>query len=285
MATILDYTRQFEKYLRLRNNAQSTIEIYTGILKKMLFYFKKDPLSISPQMIGDFILTINAPKTKRQAWYTIDNFYKNVLHKPNYLKEIPLAQQKKYIPETLSTEEVFKIINSTSNLKHRALLQLIYSCALRLSEAIFLKISDIDGTRKQIHIKQSKGAKDRIIPIPEETLLLLRNYFAQYKPKEFLFNGDSTHLTYSETSVQQIFHQAKRRALIIKKVTLHSLRHSRATHLLCNGVDIKFIAEFLGHNNIKTTTDFYIHTNIIDLQNVISKADFQILGKSKMIAA
>lgn len=284
MATILDYSNKFEKYLRLRNNAQNTIEVYTGIMKLWLAHFKKDPQSITPDMIGDYILTMKSSSMMRQVYYTLNNFYDNVMLKKDYLANIPVAKREKYLPETFNQLEVIRLVNATANIKHRAILQLIYSCALRIGEAVNLKLSDIDGQRKQIHIKLSKGAKDRIIPIPEDTLVLLRNYYVQYKPQIYLFEGQFGG-QYTVRSIQQVFHQAKAKAKIYKKVTVHSLRHSRATHLLCNGVDIKFIADMLGHSNIKTTTDFYIHTDITDLQQAIQRADTLFSMQGNLLAA
>lgn len=285
MATILDYSRKFEKFLKLRNNASSTIDVYTGLLRSMLSYFKKDPISITPDMIGDWILTFKSPKTKRQAWYTIANFYGNVMGLRDYMIKIPKAKENKYIPETLNVQEVMRLIGSISNLKQRACLQLIYACGLRISEATNMRIADIDGVRLQVHIKMSKGAKDRVIPIPQDTLNVLREYYQAYKPKEFLFNGDSNHSQYSERSIQQVFHLAKHAAGIYKHVTVHSLRHSRATHLLCNGMDSALIMRFLGHSNIKTTNNFYLHTKVDDLGLAMLRADVLILNHSKQLAA
>jgi integrase/recombinase XerD len=284
MATIIDYSNKFEKYLKLRNNAPATIEMYCGIMKLWLAHFRKDPQSITPDMIGDYILTMKSSSMMRQVYYTLNNFYANVMLKKDYLEHIPVAKREKYLPETFNALEVIRLIDATANIKHRAVLQLIYSCGLRIGEAVALKIVDIDGVRKQIHIKHSKGAKDRIIPIPEETLNLLRQYFTEYKPKVYLFEGQFGG-QYTVRSIQQVFHQAKAKAKIYKKVTVHSLRHSRATHLLCNGVDIKFIADLLGHSNIKTTTDFYIHTDVTDLQQAIQRADMLFSMQHKLLAA
>lgn len=285
MATILDYTSKFEKFLRLRNNAQSTIDVYTGVVNLLLSHFRKDPSVISAEMIGDWLLTLNSSKYKRQAWYTLDNFFSNVMNMRGHMNSIPKPKQEKYIPETLNTKEVFALISCIKNLKQKAAIQLIYSCGLRIGELVNLKIKDVDGERLQIHIKLSKGAKDRVIPIPLETLNLLREYFKEYKPKEYLFNGDVGRLTYSERSVQQVFHKAKYRAGIKKHVTVHSLRHSRATHLLCNGMDSALIMRFLGHSNIKTTNDFYLHTKIDDLTSAMIRADALLQNAQKLIAA
>ena len=283
MATINDYTRAFEKHLKLRNCASSTINLYCSILKQFIGHFKKDPHSITADMIGDFILTRTATRTKRQTWYTLDNFYRDVLQMTDHLKSIPIPRQEKYIPETLNEQEVLRMINTIQNIKHRAIIQLIYACALRIGEAVNLRIADIDGQRLQLHIKQSKGAKDRVIPIPQQTLDLLREYFKQYHPKEFLFTGQDGG-RYDVRSIQQIFHRARRAARILKKVTVHTLRHSRATHLLCNGVDVVFIQKLLGHSKVETTNNFYLHTDVTDLQRAIMRADHFFIQQKELAA-
>ena len=163
------------------------------------------------------------------------------------------------LPVILSLDEVERLLNDTSNLKHRAMLSVIYSCGLRMGELLELRISDVDSKRMVIHVKQAKGKKDRIVPLSESTLDLLRTYFMEYRPKEYLFNGEAS-LQYSRSSLQNVFRQAIRRAGIQKKCTLHTLRHSFATHLLEAGVNLRYIQEFLGHNSPKTTM-IYTHVS------------------------
>lgn len=273
--TINQYSNEFARQLKLRNNSASTINTYTGILKQFLSKLHKDPRSITPRMVEDYLITLTSTKYKRQTIYTLRNFYACVLNMPTHLNTIPIPKQEKFVPNTLNINEVYRVINSVPNLKQRACIQLIYACALRIGEAVNIKVADIDGPRLQLHIRQAKGAKDRIVPVPAETMQLLRNYYKQYKPDNYLFAGQ-TGGKYDERSVQQVFKRACQTIGIKKYVTVHSLRHSRATHLVDAGVDMHFIQTFLGHANIKTTVDFYLHSSIATMQNIFANADKQI---------
>ena len=272
MASINDYVREFEKVLRLYNNRQSTIDTYTSIVKMFLLHHKKDPKVITRSQIEDYILTLNSTRHKRQCIYTLMKFYYRVLKQPDTMKDFPIPKQEKFIPEILNYSEVERLIAAIPNLKQKACMQLIYSCGLRIGEAVNIKVSDVDGQRLQLKVRQAKGGKDRLVPIPAATLHLLRSYYAQYKPAEYLFAGQM-HAQYDVRSIQQTFHRAKKAAGIRKRVTVHSLRHSRATHLIDNGVDMSMIQKFLGHSNIKTTVDFYLHTSIVTMQNIFAAAD------------
>ena len=273
--TITNYSNEFERQLRLRNNSASTINTYTSILKTFLSKVLKDPKAITPRMVEDYLLTLTSTKYKRQCIYTLRHFYYSVMNMPRYLDLIPIPKQEKYVPNILNVQEVHRLVQSIPNLKQRACIQLIYACALRIGEAINIKVADVDGAALQLHIRQAKGAKDRIVPIPAETLTMLREYYKQYKPDNYLFKGQ-IHSQYDVRSIQQTFHRAKEKAGIKKYVTVHSLRHSRATHLVDNGVDMSIIQKFLGHANIKTTTDFYLHTSIQTMQNIFATVDNRI---------
>jgi integrase/recombinase XerD len=274
--TITQYSNEFERALRLRNNSHSTITTYTSILKTFLGKIKKDPSVITPRMVEDYLLTLTSTKYKRQCIYTLRHFYFSVMNMPGYLDIIPIPKQEKYVPNILNVQEVHRLVNSISNLKQRACIQLIYACALRIGESVNIKVADVDGHKLQLHIRQAKGAKDRIVPIPAETLAMLRDYYKKYKPDIYLFAGQGGAGKYDERSIQQVFHKAKAKAGIKKQVTVHTLRHSRATHLVDNGVDMSMIQKFLGHANIKTTTDFYLHTSITTMQNIFAGADEKI---------
>ena len=163
------------------------------------------------------------------------------------------------LPIVLSLDEVENILNGTKNLKHRTMLSVIYSCGLRMGELIDLRIRDVDSKRLVIHIKKAKGDKDRVVPLSESTLDILRTYYLEYKPEEYLFNGDGA-VQYSRSSLQSVFRQAISRSGIKKKCTLHTLRHSFATHLLEAGVNLRYIQELLGHNSPKTTM-IYTHVS------------------------
>lgn len=164
------------------------------------------------------------------------------------------------IPKVFSQQDIKAMLNVCENIKHKAILTTIYSCGLRLSELTNLMIKDIDSTQMTITIRQGKGNRDRVVVLSEKLLLLLRDYFVEYKPKEYLFEGQSGG-KYSERSVQQVLKQTLAKAKINKEGSVHTLRHSYATHLIEQGTDIRFVQELLGHKNIKTTL---IYTHLTD---------------------
>lgn len=161
------------------------------------------------------------------------------------------------IPVVLSVEEVQRFLNTFTNIKHKAIFTLCYSAELRLGEILNIKTSNIDSDRMQIRIQQAKGKKDRYSLLSPKVLYLLRDYAKEYKPKEFLFEGQKGG-RYSSSSVQALMRRHRKKANIKKKATVHTLRHSFATHLLDNGTDIRFIQELLGHKHI-STTQIYTH--------------------------
>ncbi|MDD2799808.1 MAG: tyrosine-type recombinase/integrase [Bacteroidales bacterium] len=161
------------------------------------------------------------------------------------------------MPEVLSEEEVTAILKAITNIKHKALIMTIYSGGLRISELINLRVKDIDSNRMQIRVEQSKGKKDRYTLLSQKTLLILRQYFKKFKPKEWLFEGEGGGL-YADSSIYSIFKKAIGSANIKKKVSIHSLRHSFTTHLLENGTDLRYIQSLLGHSSSTTTAPIAI---------------------------
>lgn len=172
------------------------------------------------------------------------------------------------IPVVLSVQEVERLLNSFTNLKHKAIFTLIYSAGLRIGELLNLKIRDIDSDRMQIRIHQGKGQKDRYSLLSPKVLLLLREYVSEYKPKEYLFEGQFSG-KYSASSIQTLMRKHMKICGIKKKATPHTLRHSFATHLLDNGTDTRFIQELLGHKHI-STTQIYTHVSSRTLKDVQS---------------
>jgi integrase/recombinase XerD len=172
----------------------------------------------------------------------------------------------------LSKEEVKKILDAHSNLKHKAMLSMIYSCGLRRSELLNLKFSDIDSKRNIVIIRQSKGKKDRITPLSAKILDLLRRYYKEYSPKTYLFEGQEKNTQYSARSLEEVLKKSVKLASINKLVTLHWLRHSYATHLLESGTDLRYIQELLGHNSSKTT-EIYTHVSTKNIQQIKSPFD------------
>lgn len=178
-------------------------------------------------------------------------FFQTVQDRRLDIEKIHRPKKSKTLPNVLSKEEVKAILEVHGNIKHRAMLSLIYACGLRRGELLHMKISDIDSKRNIVIIRQSKGKKDRIVPLSQKILEMLRDYFRAYKPMYWLFEGQ-TGEQYSEKSLQSVLKQALKKAGIRKPATLHWLRHSYATHLLENGTDLRYIQELLGHNSSKT---------------------------------
>ena len=176
------------------------------------------------------------------------------------------------LPNVLSKEEVKKILEVPANMKHRVMLSVIYACGLRRSELLNLKPVHVDSKRQLLLIINSKGKKDRVVPLSERITVMLREYYKTYRPKEWLFEGQSPGTRYSEQSLQSVLKQALAKTGIRKPVTLHWLRHSYATHLLESGTDLRYIQEILGHKNSKTT-EIYTHVSTKSLQKIKSPFD------------
>jgi Site-specific recombinase XerD len=176
------------------------------------------------------------------------------------------------LPKFLTKSEVKKVLEATLNIKHKAILTTIYSCGLRLSELIELKISDIKTEENILLVRQGKGNKDRVVTLSSKLIELLREYYKMYKPKVYLFEG-SRGGKYSKRSVQQIMKYSVEKSGINSPATVHSLRHSYATHLLESGIDIRIIKELLGHSNIKTT-EIYTHITDVNKNKIKSPLDY-----------
>jgi len=194
-------------------------------------------------------------------------------YSPNTVRTYYIQRPKKEwnLPNVLSEKEVWQILSNTENLKHKAILSLIYSAGLRRSELINMKIEDIDSKRMYVIIRQGKGRKDRYSILSEKILELLRRYFKDYRPKKWLFEGQFGE-QYSATSVHNILKAAVKKSGIRKKVTVHTLRHCFATHLLEHGVDLRYIQELLGHRSPKTT-EIYTHITQRGLGKIKSPLD------------
>jgi integrase/recombinase XerD len=198
--------------------------------------------------------------------------YEPVLKQRGKVGDLPRMKRPEQLPCVLSREEVAKILKVTTYLKHKALLVTAYSAGLRVGEVVRLKVSDIDSKRMQIKVTAGKGAKDRYTLLSETTVTILREYFRAFKPKEWLFPGEDREDHLSERAAQEIFKDAKKKAGILKPATFHTLRHSFATHLLEDGVDMRYIQELLGHGNIRTT-ERYTHVSASALGRIKSPLD------------
>lgn len=279
---------QFKKELSLRNYAQKSIDTYCGYLGQFFNAINGKPKPFPLQCIKDFLLSIENMNSRAMYVNSIRNFYDQVLKQPLSLDDIPYPRKTSYLPQILSIQEVDRLIKSVVNLKHRAILQLMYSCGLRISEIPQIEcnknLCHIDSQRKTLLVKGAKGFKDRYVPLPVQTIILLRTYRQADAKGKWLFMGQNQQ-KYSVRSIQQIFHWAKVAAGIAKNVTPHSLRHSRITHLCEAGMDIYKLKEFAGHNNIKTT-EIYLHLSKTSLVSNTELADLIIarsLGNAELL--
>ena len=263
--------------LQLRNYSYNTIKNYRNMFTVFLKHFPNcKPSAITKEEIMQYLWD----RRNKEGWSaTMQNqiinaikfFYEEVLKKQREYYDLPRAQKPFKLPTVLSEEEVKKIFDMVENRKHKIMLFLAYSAGLRVSEIVALKLNDIDNKRMVINIRQAKGMKDRQVMLSEKILDLLRNYYKEYKPSLWLFEGVNKE-QYNVRSIQKIFFNAKQKAGIKKKGGIHSLRHSFATHLLEGGTDLRYIQSLLGHTNIKTTIK-YTHVSKKEIAKITSPFD------------
>jgi site-specific recombinase XerD len=268
---------KFKQYLRSKRYSESTINTYSEAIKSFLVFYREKPIAdITNQDVivynNDYILKNNLSASyQNQTINAIKLFFKIIHNSKMVLEELHRPKNAKKLPNVLSKEETLKLIDVTTNLKHKTLLALIYSSGLRISEAINMKITDIDSQRMLIHVKNAKGKKDRYTLLSIKVLGLLKEYYTIYKPKSFLFEGQSGE-QYSSRTAQAVLHQSAKKAGITKQISLHTLRHSFATHLLESGTDLRYIQDLLGHSSPKTTM-IYTHVSSTSLKKIINPFD------------
>lgn len=269
---------RFRHWMRSRRYSENTIDTYVDALSTFLrFFWKKELSSITNEDViyfnNKYILENKLSASfQNQVVNAIKLFFRTVEERKLDPSIIHRPKRAKVLPNVLSKEEVKAILNALTNIKHRAMLSLIYSCGLRRSELLNLKLNDIDAKRGLIVIRKAKGMKDRVVPLSGKILELLQDYFAAYKPKEWVFEGQSGKGAYDERSLASVLQQAIEKAKLDKPVTLHWLRHSYATHLLESGTDLRYIQEILGHSR-STTTEIYTHVSNKSIQRVVSPFD------------
>ncbi len=196
-------------------------------------------------------------------------YYEQVLGREKFFWDIPRPKKPLILPKVISKEKIADLINSIINLKHKTIIMLTYGCGLRVNEVVSLKVKHIDGERRMMLIERAKGKKDRLVSLSPGMLIMLREYYKKYHPKEFLFEGQFANGHLTERSIQQVMDRAKKKAGIKQDGNMHMLRHSFATHLLDKGIDVVFIQKLLGHNDIKTTLR-YLHVTNKDLVHILS---------------
>lgn len=277
-----DYQRDkidsFRIWMENKRYSANTIKTYIETLGVFLKYHENKAISeIALEHIVDFnnhyiIQNGHSQSYQNQFVNSLKLFFSKIENRVLNPELIQRPKREKKLPNVLSKEEVKVILDAHNNIKHKVMLSLIYSCGLRCGELINLKPENIDSKRNIILIKQSKGKKDRIVPLSHKILEMLREYFKLYKPSNYLFEGQNKGESYDARSLQMVLKQALKKTNIKKPVTLHWLRHSYATHLLEGGTDLRYIQVLLGHNSSKTT-EIYTHVSTKNIQQIKSPFD------------
>ena len=225
------------------------------------------------QFNTNYILRKNLSASyQNQVINAIKLFYRNRYNRTMEVNFIQRPRREKRLPNVLSKMEVKAILEAPSNLKHRAMLSLIYACGLRRSELLNLTLKDVLSNRHLLFVRQAKGKKDRMVPLSPKIIEMLREYYKAYQPKTWLFEGQFPNTKYSEKSLENVLKQSLYKVKMNKKVSLHWLRHSYATHLLESGTDLRYIQELLGHSSSRTT-EIYTHVSTRNLQQIRSPFD------------
>ena len=257
--------------MMLAGLSQYTIKAYRSELVRYLDKYKdRDMLTVTKSEIEayvyELIKTYKISHSKQNAIINAIKYYhEKVLGQARTMYDITRPKPSKTLPNVLTEEDVLKLINTPTNIKHRTILYLLYSSGLRIGEIPRLRLEDIKSAEKQIFIKGAKGRKDRYTVLSTETLLLLREYYLKYKPSYWLFEG-ADGSQYSTSSIGKIFRKAAKVSQTYEWATPHTLRHSFATHLLQANVNLRYIQAILGHESPETTQ---IYTHVIKINNDI----------------
>ncbi len=269
--------RKFKDYMIRKRYSPRTIEAYSSLVSSFISVLKNNnPAGLTDDDIGRYITKFyvqagHSRSYQNQAINALKMYYRTEFNREIGTQVSLRPKREHKLPNVLSPEEIRAILNSFSNSKHKTIFFLIYSGGLRISEVVSLKITDIDSKRGIIRIRNSKGAKDREVPLSKKALEQLRTYYKAYQPKEFLFEGQFGG-PYSTRSIQALFRKSLLKCGIKKSATVHTLRHSYATHLLENGTDLRIIQELLGHKSSKTT-EIYTHVSQQTKQKIPNPLD------------
>lgn len=269
--------KRFQEHLVLKGYSPNTIRTYSIEFAQLLYVLKANPVQeLTPERLRSYFLycheKLNLSESEiHSRMNAVKLYFEQVLHRQKMFFDIPRPKKKQLLPKMLTKAEIKKIIAAVENPKHCLILKVCYGMGLRVSELVALKLIDIDSAEKLVRIEQGKGKKDRIAVLPESLLPELRDYYLTYRPKVYLFEGQDGG-AYSVRSAQAVFKRAMEKAGINKKIGIHGLRHSFATHLPETGTDIRFIQELLGHHSIKTT-QIYTHVTDVSKSKIKSPLD------------
>ena len=266
--------------MELTGFSQSTIKSYIGEAKKFVKFYNKSPDLMGEAEVKKYLhhlikIKKSSNSTIRQVYSSLKFLYFNTLNQDWFLKKIPLMKKEKKLPVVLTKEQVQVIFSVIKNIKYLCIFKIIYSSGLRVSEASRLKVRDIESDQMRIRVEQGKNRKDRYTILSQNALETLREYWKVFKPKEYLFKGNRPLKPITTRPIQAAFRRIRSKAGIKEQATLHSLRHSFATHLLEAGYDIMTIKMLLGHSCVKTTC-IYLHVMRDGKINLKSPLDMPI---------
>ena len=274
--------QRFLDDLRLRNYSPRTIDCYVSQIASFARHFGRSPELLSPDDVRTFQLHL---LDRHVSWSTFNQvacalrfLYGTTLGRPEQLPRIPYGKRPKTLPSVLSPDEVLRLLDAAAPGRDRVFLQLAYACGLRLNELLHLRVTDIDSARMVIHVRQGKGAKDRLVPLSLRLLEELRAYWRKYRPRTWLFPGRKADGTMSSSNMQRRFARLLKRVGLSKHCSMHTLRHSYATHLLEAGVDVLTLKALMGHNSLNTTAR-YLHISTQRLHLTPSLLDLLVLPK------
>jgi integrase len=274
-----DYYDKSMRALQLAGMSERTQECYTRSVRMLADFYHNTPNLITEQQLQDYFLHRNnvdkwSPATMRICYSGIKFFFINVLKRDWHTLTLIHAKREQRLPTVLSRQEVGSILTTVRTPQNKAYLTTTYSCGLRLTEALHLQISDIDSDRMRIHVHRGKGAKDRYVPLPESTLHILRSYWKLHRNPTWIFprlgrsgkEGPTAQSPMNKGSVQGALRRVLKQLKLKKRISVHTLRHSYATHLLEAGVNIRRIQQYLGHSSLNTTM-VYLHLTTQGHQN------------------
>jgi integrase/recombinase XerD len=263
--------------LKLRNYAPGTIEAYVAAVAKLARHFNTSPECLSVEQIRQFQLHLMQQRVSWSQFNQVTSglrfFFGITLGHPDLVPRIPYGRRSKYLPLILAPTEVLQLFGGATPGRDRVLLQTTYACGLRVSAVVALEISAIDSARGVVVIRQGKGRKDRLVPLSARLLEELRHYWQQHRPRPWLFPGKRPGQALCIAAAQKVCRRAAQRAGLSKPLTMHTLRHSYATHLLEAGCDLVTIQRLLGHRDLKTTAR-YLHVSTQRLQQTPSLLDW-----------
>jgi integrase/recombinase XerD len=246
--------------LRIRHYAPKTIEAYVAAVVKLTRYAGRAPDRLTAEDIRAFQLHL---RQRGVPWNTFNQivcglrfFYRVTLGRPDVVTMIPYGRRARALPSVLGPEEVARLLAALPDDRSRLLVRAAYACGLRLSEVLHLKVGDVNGRRLVLHVRQAKGRKDRLVPLPPGLLEELRAYWRRCRPADWLFPGHKPGRPLHPAAVQRLFHRAVLACGFGRRVSFHTLRHSYATHLLDAGVDLVTLQQILGHRDLKTTAGY-----------------------------